>query len=196
MLLKKIKATQQARMLLKRTTSYRATVIVLLVGLLAPQLGWAQVRHLLSGTVLGTDGTALPGATVAVLNLGIGTTTDVEGRYRLDVLAGPQDVTVSFIGYLPQTFRVNLSRSQQRSLTLAPNPNELGEVVVQGQQTLREKLETTQMGVEHLTIREAKSTFSKPCSSSPACRAGAKAAVAFSCAAVQLTRTWCCSTTR
>jgi hypothetical protein len=141
---------------LAKRAGYQVTTIVLLLVVLAPRLGWAQARHVLSGLVRGTDGTALPGATVAVPSLGIGTATDVEGRYRLDVPAGPQDVTVSFIGYLPQTFRVNLSRNQQRNLTLAPNPNELGEVVVQGQQTLREKLETTQMGVEHLTIREAK----------------------------------------
>jgi hypothetical protein len=141
---------------LAKRAGYQITTIVLLLVVLAPRLGWAQARHVLSGLVRGTDGTALPGATVAVPSLGIGTATDVEGRYRLDVPAGPQDVTVSFIGYLPQTFRVNLSRGQQRNLTLAPNPNELGEVVVQGQQTLREKLETTQMGVEHLTIREAK----------------------------------------
>jgi hypothetical protein len=80
----------------------------------------------------------------------------VSGRYSLSLPNGPQQVTVSFIGYLPQTFRVNLSRSQQRDLTLSPNPNELGEVVVQGQQTLEEKLETTQMGVERLSIQEAK----------------------------------------
>ncbi|MEJ7666711.1 MAG: Plug domain-containing protein [Hymenobacter sp.] len=32
----------------------------------------------------------------------------------------------------------------------------MGEVVIRGQQTLREKLQSTQMGVEHLSIREAK----------------------------------------
>jgi len=139
-----------------KRAGYQVTILVLLLGALAPRLGWAQVRHVLSGLVRGTDGTALPGATVAVPSLGIGTATDEQGRYRLDVPAGNQEVTVSFIGYLPQTFRVSLSRNQQRDLTLAPNDNELGEVVVQGQQTLREKLETTQMGVEHLSIREAK----------------------------------------
>jgi hypothetical protein len=128
----------------------------MLLGLMVPQLGWAQAKYLLSGMVRGTDGTALPGATVAVPTLGIGTATDGEGRYRLEVPAGPQDVTVSFIGYLPQTFQVNLRQRQQRDLTLSPDANELNEVVVQGQQTLREKLVTTQMGVERLSIQEAK----------------------------------------
>jgi len=132
--------------------------MVTTAALLAPGVGWAQTRHLLSGTVRAADGTALPGATVAVPALKLGTATDENGRYRLDLPAGPHEVTVSFVGYVPQTFRVNLGARprQQRDLTLVPNPNELGEVVVQGQQTLREKLETTQMGVEHLTIKEAK----------------------------------------
>jgi outer membrane cobalamin receptor len=132
---------------------------ILIAGLLwlaSPRLGWAQVQHLLSGVVRGADGTALPGASVAVPALGLGTATEADGRYRLSVPAGEQHVTVSFVGYTPQTFTISLHRDQQRNVTLAASTSELGEVVVQGQQTLREKLQTTQMGVEHLSIREAK----------------------------------------
>jgi hypothetical protein len=110
----------------------------------------------LSGTVRGTDGAVLPGATVAAPALGVGTATDAEGHYQLELPAGPQQLTVSFVGYVTQRFRLSLRQRQQRDFALAPNPNELGEVVVSGQQTLREKLETTQMGVERLTSREAK----------------------------------------
>lgn len=121
---------------------------------MAAPAGWAQGQHELAGTVRATDGSVLPGASVAVPALGLGTATDAQGRYRLALPAGSQQVTVSFVGYVPQT--ITVSRSQQRDFQLAPSPGELGEVVVQGQQTLKQKLETTQMGVEHLTIREAK----------------------------------------
>ncbi|WP_257883431.1 TonB-dependent receptor [Hymenobacter sp. DG01] len=131
-------------------------MLAVLFGLAVPRLSWAQARHLLSGTVRDPAGATLPGATVAVPALGLGTATDNDGRYQLELPAGTQQVTVSFIGYLPQTFPVSLSQRQQRDITLAPNTNELTEVVVQGQQTLQEKLTTTQMGVEHLSIREAK----------------------------------------
>jgi hypothetical protein len=127
-----------------------------LLWLAGPRLGWAQVRHLLSGVVRGADGTALPGATVAVPALGLGTATVADGRYRLSVPEGEQQVTVSFVGYTTQTFSLSLRRDQQRNVTLAASTSELGEVVVRGQQTLKEKLQTTQMGVEHLSIREAK----------------------------------------
>jgi hypothetical protein len=131
-------------------------IITGLLWLAGPRLGWAQVRHLLSGVVRGADGTALPGATVAVPALGLGTATEADGHYRLSVPEGEQQVTVSFVGYTPQTFTLTLRRDQQRNVTLAASTSELGEVVVQGQQTLKEKLQTTQMGVEHLSIREAK----------------------------------------
>jgi len=120
------------------------------------QPGWAQVQHVLSGVVRGSDGDVLPGASVALPALGLGTATEADGHYRLSLPEGPQQVVVSFVGYTPQTLSVNLRHSQQHSFTLVAATSELGEVVVQGQQTLREKLQTTQMGVEHLSIREAK----------------------------------------
>ncbi|RZK50315.1 MAG: TonB-dependent receptor, partial [Hymenobacter sp.] len=122
----------------------------------SPRLGLAQARHLLSGLVRGADGTALPGATVAVPALGLGTATEADGRYRLSLPEGAQQVSVSFVGYTTQTFTVSLRRDQTHNVTLAANASELGEVVVRGQQSLQQKLETPQMGVEHLSIREAK----------------------------------------
>jgi len=131
-------------------------VITGLLWLAGPRLGWAQVRHLLSGVVRGADGTALPGASVAVPALALGTATEADGHYRLSLPEGEQRVVVSFVGYTTQTLTLSLHHDQQRNVTLAASTSELGEVVVQGQQTLREKLQSTQMGVEHLSIREAK----------------------------------------
>ncbi|QKG55916.1 TonB-dependent receptor [Hymenobacter sp. BRD128] len=119
-------------------------------------LGWAQTLHIFSGVVRGSDGTVLPGASVAVPALGLGTATEADGKFSLSLPEGPQQVVVSFVGYTAQTLAVNLHRNQQHSFTLASSTAELSEVVVQGQQTLKQKLQSTQMGIEHLTIREAK----------------------------------------
>jgi hypothetical protein len=121
-----------------------------------PHLGRAQAQHVLSGSVRGSDGGVLPGASVAVPALGLGTATEADGHYKLNLPEGPQQVVVSFVGYTPQTLSLNLHRNQQHSFTLVPAASELGEVVIRGEQTLKEKLQTTQMGVEHLSIREAK----------------------------------------
>ncbi|RZK17322.1 MAG: TonB-dependent receptor [Hymenobacter sp.] len=131
-------------------------LLVSLLLLLLPGLSVGQVRYVLSGTVRGADGPALPGATVAVPALSLGTATAANGTYSLSVPAGTQQVVVSFLGYATETVEVKLAHNQKFNFTLSTSQNELGEVVVQGQQTLKEKLNTTQMGVEHLSIREAK----------------------------------------
>jgi hypothetical protein len=106
--------------------------------------------------VRAADGIALPGATVAVPTLGLGTATETDGTYQLSLPAGPQQVVVSFVGYATQTADIKLTRNQHYNFTLAASQSALGEVVVQGQQSLKDKLTSTQMGVEHLSVREAK----------------------------------------
>ncbi|RYY19945.1 MAG: TonB-dependent receptor [Cytophagaceae bacterium] len=134
----------------------RNYILVSFLLLLLPGLSVGQARYVLSGTVRGADGIILPGATVAVPALSLGTATVADGTYSLSLPAGPQQVVVSFLGYTTQTADVKVTHNQKFNFTLPTSQNELSEVVVQGQQTLKEKLTTTQMGVEHLSIREAK----------------------------------------
>jgi hypothetical protein len=141
--------------MLRAFRPYRLFIFFLLFCTL-PQLSQAQTQHLFSGVVRGSDGLVLPGASVAVPALGLGTATGADGHFSLSLPEGPQQVIVSFVGYTTQTLAVNLHRNQQHTFTLASSTAELGEVVVQGQQTLKEKLQSTQMGIEHLSIREAK----------------------------------------
>ena len=117
---------------------------------------WAQSRFTLSGTVRAAAGETLPGASVAVPTLNIGTAADSLGHFALTLPAGHYQVLVEFVGYEPLSQDVNLTRNQRFVFPLVASSNALGEVVVQGSQTLRQKLKTPQMGVEHLSIREAK----------------------------------------
>ena len=134
----------------------RNSIIFSVLFTLLPGLSWAQARYLLSGLVRDASGVALPGASVAVPALALGTATEADGTYSLSLPAGPQQVVVSFVGYASQTLSITITRNQKHNFELATNQNALGEVVIQGQQSLKEKLTTTQMGVEHLSIREAK----------------------------------------
>ncbi|OON68850.1 TonB-dependent receptor [Hymenobacter sp. CRA2] len=124
--------------------------------LLMPLAVLAQTTYLLRGTVRGTDGTGLPGANVAVPRLGLGTATDPEGRYELSLPAGRHAVQASFIGYQSVTQDITLRANQQLNIVLPTGGTELQEVVIQGSGTLEQKLQTTQMGVERVTAREAK----------------------------------------
>ncbi|MBO2031753.1 TonB-dependent receptor [Siccationidurans ginsengisoli] len=141
--------------MLRAFRPYRLFIFFLLFCTL-PKASQAQTQHTFSGLVRGADGLALPGASVAVPTLNLGTATEADGHFSLSLPEGPQQVVVSFVGYTSQTLAVNLRHNQQHTFTLAAANAELAEVVVQGQQTLKEKLQSTQMGVEHLTIREAK----------------------------------------
>ena len=143
-------------MYLSYTARYLIFTVLLSLG--GPRLAWAQTgpRHTISGTVRGARGEALPGASVAVPLLNTGTAADSLGRFLLSLPAGRHRVVVASIGYEPFARELNLTRNQQLNFVLSESGNELGEVVVEGAATLEQKLKTTQMGVEHLSVREAK----------------------------------------
>ena len=134
-------------------------VLLFLVVVLAslPGAGQAQtLLYTLSGHVRTAGGEALPGASVAVPALSAGVTADELGAFSLRLPAGRHQVVISFVGYQTLTRELTLNRDQRLNVAFAGNGNELSEVVVEGATTLEEKLKTTQMGVEHLSIREAK----------------------------------------
>ena len=133
-------------------------VLLLLVGSMMPAAAQQPkpTRFTLSGTVRGPQGEALPGASVAVPELRTGVAADVEGHFELSLPAGRHQLVISFIGYEPQTRDINLTKNQRLNFALAEAGTELQEVVVKGNVTLQQKLKSTQMGVERLTIREAK----------------------------------------
>jgi hypothetical protein len=122
------------------------------------RLAWAQEepRFTISGTVRGARGEVLPGASVAVPALATGTAADSLGHFSLLLPAGRHQLVVAFVGYQQITRDLNLTKNQRLSFDLEASGNELGEVIVEGSVTLAEKLTSTQMGVEHLSIREAK----------------------------------------
>jgi hypothetical protein len=140
-----------------RFSVHYLSLLVVLFGLV-PQAARAQQagRFTVSGTVRGAHGEALPGASVAVPQLAAGTAADSVGRFSLTLPAGRHQLVVAFIGYQQITRELNLTHSQRLSFVLEESGNELGEVVVEGAATLEEKLKTTQMGVEHLSVKEAK----------------------------------------
>ncbi|WP_137404560.1 SusC/RagA family TonB-linked outer membrane protein [Echinicola rosea] len=87
-------------------------------------------NSILSGTVSSSDGETLPGATVVVKGENPhGTTTEIDGTYRINV--APGDVVVfSFVGFLPQEFEVG--NRTQLDVVLQMDETALDEVVVVG----------------------------------------------------------------
>ena len=103
-----------------------------LLGCLATNPAQAfQARQQVTGQVLdATTKETLPGVNILVQGTTIGTVTDMDGQFALDV-PGPESVLVfSFVGYLSQ--QVNVGDQVQINVELHADQAQLDEVVVIG----------------------------------------------------------------
>ncbi|MDN5200068.1 TonB-dependent receptor [Fulvivirgaceae bacterium BMA10] len=84
----------------------------------------------ISGKVTAEDGEGLPGVNILVKGTTVGTITDAEGSYQLDI---PDDATTlifSFVGYL--TEEIEIGDRTVVNVTMTPDINQLTEVIVIG----------------------------------------------------------------
>jgi len=94
-----------------------------------------SLPNTISGKVIGTDdGQPIVGAMVKVKGTSIGTVTDVNGNYALQLPHGAQALEVAYIGYKSQVTNIS---GGQASFRLEPSSNALNEVVVIGYGTQR-----------------------------------------------------------
>lgn len=92
------------------------------------------VEVTVSGTVSDENGDPIPGATVSVSGTGIGTATDIDGKYTLNVPEG-STLTFSFIGF--ETQQVAIGGRSIIDITLQEDISSLDEVVVLGYGTVQ-----------------------------------------------------------
>lgn len=87
----------------------------------------AQQKTTVTGTVKAADGTLLPGLSIIVKGTTVGTTTNPDGKYTLDV---PKDAILlfSFIGFEPQ--EIVVAGKSVIDVTMQPSVESLDEVVV------------------------------------------------------------------
>lgn len=96
-----------------------------------------------NGTITDGEGEALIGATVLVKGLtGVGTVTDYEGKYQLDVKqAAPFTLVASYTGYSPT--EITVEGPGQVDIVLSTDVLGLDEVVVTGVVNSKSKLESS-----------------------------------------------------
>lgn len=102
--------------------------ILLCISLLViVQWGAAQVN----GIITDTQGEPLPFATVTVKGTSIGTTSNVNGKYQLDLKPGEYELVFQFIGYRQQTEKIRVNNTLVTlNVKLQEQAVDLGEVVV------------------------------------------------------------------
>ncbi len=90
----------------------------------------AQSRDV-TGTVLsGEDNLPLPGVSVLVKGTSRGAVTDMDGQFTLEVQSNDEVLVFSFLGF--NTFEQEVGNQNQFEVTLLPDIQSLGEVVVVG----------------------------------------------------------------
>jgi len=124
--------------------------------ILLPILGWTQNRTI-SGTVKSTTNESMIGVTVLVKDSPIGTITDIDGNYSVNVPPDSKTLIFSFVGYV--TTQVNIDGRSEIDVLLAEDQVSLSEVVVTANAIVREKKElgysvATLKGEEFLKARE------------------------------------------
>jgi TonB-linked SusC/RagA family outer membrane protein len=110
------------------TTLRNALTVLLAFFLVGAGAVQAQDRTV-AGTVTDAEtGDSLPGVNVTVPLMQVGTTTDAEGRYSLDVPEGADSLAFSFVGY--QQTIVAIQGRSTINVSLRPDVAQLDEVVV------------------------------------------------------------------
>src|SRR5690606_9701133 len=94
------------------------------------------MRQLVTGQVVDNEGNPVPGATILVEGTTIGTATDIDGNFSLDVPNGAV-LLVSFIGY--KSLRIEVGNQSRLKLTLEEDASALDEVVVVGYGTVERR---------------------------------------------------------
>lgn len=113
--------------------------LLLLAGLGFSTRAQAQTGSI-SGKVLDSKGSGIPGATVLVEGSTLGSSSNVDGTFNIpNVPAGPHTLAISFVGYTSSRVPVTVVAGQNAtaSATLAENTTQLAEAVVVGYGTQR-----------------------------------------------------------
>lgn len=112
----------------------------------------AQNTKVIRGTVTATDGSTLPGASVfvdkntigesseidgVVKNFSLGTTTDLDGNFSLELPISIKELRCSFIGFKTQV--INIDGKTMINIVLEEDNNILDEVVVTGYQKIEKR---------------------------------------------------------
>jgi len=114
----------------------------------------AQEKFTISGTISdASDGEGLIGATIKIVELGSGSTTNVYGFYSVTVESGSYNLEYSYIGYETVVMKIELNESQKINIELPTQSTALEEVVIIAEQQ-DENIRSTQMSVNKLSVAE------------------------------------------
>jgi len=112
-------------------------------------------QYTMSGTITDAKtGETIIGASVIPENSGKGTASNAYGFYSLTLPGGSQKITFSFIGYRPQSVRLELSEAKVQNIELEPAVIAFEEATVVGERSSH--TESTDVGRESVEVEQIK----------------------------------------
>ncbi len=97
-----------------------------------------QENKKISGIVTDEKGETLPGVSVVIKGTSTGVSTDIDGKYQIDVPTQGAVLIFSFVGM--DTKEITVTKQTQLNVILSSSSEELNEVVVTGYQKIDRKL--------------------------------------------------------
>ena len=105
--------------------------LILSLALVMTFTAFAFSQYTVSGTVTDQTGEVLIGVSVLVQGTTIGTITDIDGTYSLEVANDPATLVFSYLGYASSSVQVS-SDSNLLDIELSEQTSRLDEVVITG----------------------------------------------------------------
>jgi hypothetical protein len=99
----------------------------------------ANAQFTVIGTVIDSSThEALPGASVFCQNTTLGTVTNKQGEFSLQLKSGGYDLIISYTGYQTQQARISSSDNNKLEILLAKEDKSLGEVVIRSSNEVKD----------------------------------------------------------
>ncbi len=120
------------------------TKSILSIFLVCFSMGLSFSQGTISGVITDDEGAPLIGVTVTVKNETLGTVSDIDGRYSLQLPAGNQKVLYSYIGYRTYELSIDVANGTNytQDISLSSDKLALDEIVVTGTFTGRSQKES------------------------------------------------------
>jgi TonB-linked SusC/RagA family outer membrane protein len=112
----------------KMMSMKKFSLLLAFLGFLGLQVVFAQTREISGVVTSSEDGSSIPGASVVVKGTTLGTVTDMEGNFTLNVPTNAQTLTVSFVGMV--SAEVALTSESKYTITLKSETIAVNEVIV------------------------------------------------------------------
>ena len=127
-----------------------------ILSMLGAFISYGQNKHSISGVIKEkATGETVIGATVAIGNGSTGTISNEYGFYSMTLPEDTIILVVSYVGFQPSLHKFYLSSDTTLNIEISDEGVEIGEVLVRANSNT-ERVNSTQMGVEEISVKEAK----------------------------------------